>query len=184
VRAGGGAASILAALLAFWILLPSVALAQQVVDPNTDPRVREVARDLQCPICQNLSVADSPSALAGDMRALIAKQLEQGRSKEQIEQFFVERYGEGILLNPPRRGFTGLIWLGPWIALGLGLLLVGGTLWRLRRSSRLQVPGSKLDTGPRNPLEPRSATAQRHSEPDRYEQQLEAELAEYRERAG
>src|SRR5262245_29414224 len=86
--------------LGVWLLLPGLALAQQVVDPNTDPRVREVARDLQCPICQNLSVADSPSALAGDMRALIAKQLEQGRSKEQIEQYFVERYGEGILLSP------------------------------------------------------------------------------------
>src|SRR5439155_9881310 len=95
---------------------------------DTDPRVRAIAKDLQCPVCQNVSVADSPSGLARDMRAVIARQIDEGRSRDEIERYFVERYGEGILLRPSGGGFTGLVWLGPWLVLALGLVLVVATL--------------------------------------------------------
>ncbi len=170
----GLAASTLATLLL--LLALGTALAQPITDPDTDPRVREVAKDLQCPVCQNLSVADSPSGLAKDMRALIAKQLDEGQTREQIEQYFVERYGEGILLRPSHRGFTGLVWLGPWLALGLGLVLVALTLRRLaaRRAVPTIQPVARPEADP----------ADGSGETDRYERQLEAELTWYRERVG
>ena len=72
---------------------------------SIDDRVHEIGAGLRCPVCLNLSVADSPSALAGEMRAEIETQLRSGRSPEQVRAFFVDRYGEWILLAPTRRDF-------------------------------------------------------------------------------
>jgi cytochrome c-type biogenesis protein CcmH len=94
-------------------------------EPRTlDERVNEIASGLRCPVCQNLSVADSPSALAREMRAEIAARLSAGASAKEVREFFVERYGEWVLLAPPRRGLNLLPWLVP--VLGIG---VGGVVW-------------------------------------------------------
>jgi cytochrome c-type biogenesis protein CcmH len=179
------------------VLVPALAFAQSITDPDTDPRVREIAKDLQCPVCQNLSVADSPSGLAHDMRGVIAQQLDQGRSREQIEGYFVERYGEGILLRPSAGGFTGLVWLGPWIVLALGLVLIAATLrGRLRPRSSLQRAGTSpaptnvsIDPRGSSPLPAGEGQGEGTPSPsgtptDRYERQLDAELARYREQVG
>jgi cytochrome c-type biogenesis protein CcmH len=89
-----------------------------------DERVHEIGAGLRCPVCLNLSVADSPSKLAGEMRIEIANQLRAGRSPEQIRAFFVDRYGEWILLSPPPHGWN----LVPWAVPVVGLL-AGVTLW-------------------------------------------------------
>jgi cytochrome c-type biogenesis protein CcmH len=88
--------------------------------PTLDDRVRDVASGLRCPVCQNLSVADSPSPLAGEMRAEIAGMLEAGSTPEEVRAFFVERYGEWVLLAPTREGLNLLPWLIPAIGLALG----------------------------------------------------------------
>jgi cytochrome c-type biogenesis protein CcmH len=90
---------------------------------SIDDRVHEIGAGLRCPVCLNLSVADSPSALAGEMRAEIETQLRSGRSPEQVRAFFVERYGEWILLAPTRRGLNLLPWAIPVLGLlgGVGL---------------------------------------------------------------
>ncbi len=163
-------------LLLLLSLSAGVAFAQEVTDPHTDARVREIARDLQCPVCQNISVADSPSQLAGDMRSVIANKLNEGWTREQIEAYFVERYGPGILLSPPRSGFSALVWLGPWVVLALGLGLVALTLrTRLVRGRRGASHAIE------SPLSPVDVSAD-HAPLDRYEQQLDAELARARER--
>ena len=91
---------------------------------SIDDQVHEIGAGLRCPVCLNLSVADSPSKLAGEMRAEIETQLRSGRSPEQVRAFFVDRYGEWILLAPTRRGLNLLPWAIPIIG-----LLVGVAVW-------------------------------------------------------
>jgi cytochrome c-type biogenesis protein CcmH len=89
-------------------------------DITLDPRVTEIARELRCPICQGLSVSDSPTDLAVQMRSLIAERLEAGESPEAIKAYFASKYGDWILLKPKREGFTWLVWLLPVVGLLLG----------------------------------------------------------------
>lgn len=89
--------------------------------PTTiDDRVQTISAGLRCPVCQNLSVADSPSPLAREMRAEIERQLRAGRTEEDVRAFFVERYGEWVLLEPAS--------LVPWVVPGLAVL-VGVGAW-------------------------------------------------------
>ncbi len=91
---------------------------------TTDDRVQEIASGLRCPVCQNLSVADSPSRLAGEMRDEIEAKLASGQTPDQIRAFFVDRYGEWVLLAPTTRGLNLLPWAVPVIG-----VLVGAGLW-------------------------------------------------------
>ena len=86
-----------------------------------DERVHEIGAGLRCPVCLNLSVADSPSTLAGEMRTEIETQLRAGRSPEQIRAFFIDRYGEWILLSPPRHGWNLLPWAVPIVGMLAGI---------------------------------------------------------------
>lgn len=88
-----------------------------------DEQTRQVAKRLQCPVCNGSSVADSPSDLARQMRNVIRQKLEAGESEDAIIAYFVERYGEGILTEPPRRGIGLAVWLAP-----IGILIAGGLL--------------------------------------------------------
>ena len=88
-----------------------------------DQRVQAVASQLKCPICQGESVADSPSLLAQQMRGVIRQQLQEGKSEQEIIQYFVRSYGEQIVWSPPWQGFSLLAWLVP-----IGLLLAGVVL--------------------------------------------------------
>jgi cytochrome c-type biogenesis protein CcmH len=88
---------------------------------STDVRARQIGLKLACPVCQGLSVADSPSQLATQMRGVIRQKIEAGESDGQIMRYFEDAYGESILLDPPRQGFWLLIWIAP-----LALVLCGG----------------------------------------------------------
>jgi cytochrome c-type biogenesis protein CcmH len=91
--------------------------------PTLDQQVRAVASRLRCPVCQNESVADSPSELAAQMRGVIRERLARGESPESIIAYFVSRYGQWILLNPPRRGVGWLLWLAPAGVFAGGLVI-------------------------------------------------------------
>lgn len=115
-----------------WLILAAavaVVIVAAVLAPSgrggdsLDDRVREIASGLRCPVCQNLSVADSPSRLAGEMRSEIGAQLEAGRTAAQVRAFFVERYGEWVLLAPTRRGLNLLPWLVPVVGVAAGVVL-------------------------------------------------------------
>ena len=107
-----GLVAIIASIWAYTLL---VAPAQQMLDQ----RVHDVASQLKCLVCQGESVADSPSMLSLQMRAVIRQQLQAGESEQEVIQYFVSRYGDRILLSPPMQGLNLLAWLVP-IALMLG----------------------------------------------------------------
>jgi cytochrome c-type biogenesis protein CcmH len=123
------ASYVLMLLLAAGMAVPWVAHA----DP-LDDGVRRVALQLQCPVCEGQNAADSPSGLAGDMRAVIRVRLAAGESDQQILDSFVASYGDSILTEPPKRGIALGVWLGPTIALALGGLALGLLLRTWRRT--------------------------------------------------
>jgi len=93
---------------------------------SIDDQVKEISYLLMCPVCQGQSVGESNSNLAHDMRDIIRKQLEEGKSKEEILAYFVNSYGESILASPPPKGINWLLWLLPGVAIvfgGLGIIL-------------------------------------------------------------
>jgi cytochrome c-type biogenesis protein CcmH len=102
----------------------------QPAEPVNQEVVHEVAAQLRCVVCQNLSVADSPSEMASQMRAIIRERLAAGESPAEVQRYFVDRYGEWILLSPPRRGFNLLVWLLPFVAVVVGLVAAGALVWR------------------------------------------------------
>ena len=93
-------------------------------DPVLEARTRAIAAQLRCPVCQGLSIQDSPSELAQEMKALVREQLVQGRSADEIKRYFVARYGEWILLQPDARGFNLAIYILPLLALVCGIAVV------------------------------------------------------------
>jgi len=111
----------------FLLLLPVPALGQA---PDLEDQTREIANELRCVVCQNLSVADSPSEMAQQMRAIVREQLAAGKTPQEIKEYFVSKYGEWVLLAPPAKGFSLVVWVLPFV------FLIGGTgfgIWLLRR---------------------------------------------------
>ena len=128
---------VVALLLLALVIGAGTASAQQPAKPAavSEQVVYDVASELRCVVCQNLSVADSPSEMAAQMRAIVRERLAAGDSPAQVRAYFVERYGDWILLAPPRRGFTLLVWVVPYVValLGIALVAVLVTRWTRRR---------------------------------------------------
>jgi cytochrome c-type biogenesis protein CcmH len=108
---------------------------------SLDDAVRRVALQLQCPVCEGESVADSPSGLATDMRALIRTRLSAGVPDQQILDEFVASYGDSILTDPPKRGVSLGVWIGPVLAILLGAALLV-TLLRTWYRGHSGTPGT------------------------------------------
>ncbi len=109
----------------------------------SEEEVHAIAAELRCVVCQNLSVADSPSEMAHQMRDLIRERLAAGDRPDQVMAYFVQRYGDWVLLAPPARGLNLVLWLAPFAAVVGGLVLVVSLARRWRRtpaSASLQAP--------------------------------------------
>jgi cytochrome c-type biogenesis protein CcmH len=89
-----------------------------------------VASLLRCAVCQGLSVADSPTGMAADMRKQVREMVAQGYDEEQVLSYFARSYGEFVRLRPPLQGVNWLVWLGPVAALAGGALFVARVLRR------------------------------------------------------
>ena len=94
-----------------------------------EARTKEVASLLRCPVCQGLSVADSPATLAVKMKAEVREMLAAGYDQEQILAYFEKSYGEFVRLKPQLRGVNWLVWSAPLLGLVLGGAVVA---WALR----------------------------------------------------
>ncbi len=114
LRRGGG--------MSLGILMLLISVASPLTASSVEEQVREITAELRCPVCQNLSVADSPSRMANQMRELIRERLKAGESPEAVKAYFVERYGEWILLAPKKEGFNLLVWVLPFLGMFGGAL--------------------------------------------------------------
>ncbi len=91
-------------------------------DPALEARAREISKDLRCLVCQNQSIDDSDAPLARDLRLLVRERLVAGDSNAQAREFIVARYGDFVLLNPPVKPSTYLLWGGPALLVLLAVL--------------------------------------------------------------
>ncbi len=107
------------------LLLPLSLLAESRNELPTEAMVRTIAKDLRCAVCQNQSVYESNSDLAKDMLRIIRTKVAAGESEATIRDYFFQRYGDYIYLEPTTKGMNWLLWGGPFA----GLLLGGWALW-------------------------------------------------------
>ena len=91
-----------------------------------------IHKSLMCPICPSETIDQSQTEIANQMRRTVREKLAEGESRGDILQFFVERYGQEVLAEPPKSGFNLLVWLAPPLALLLG----GGALAMVVRAMR------------------------------------------------
>jgi cytochrome c-type biogenesis protein CcmH len=106
-------------------------------DSALEARTREVSAGLRCPVCQGLSIQDSPSELAVQMKDVVRQQLRAGKTQEEIEAYFVSKYGEWVLLEPKASGANLIVYLLP-----VALIIGGGVfIWfMVRKWSAAGVP--------------------------------------------
>jgi cytochrome c-type biogenesis protein CcmH len=107
-----------------------------------------VGEKLRCPVCQGLSIADSPEELAQNMRAQVRDLLAQGYSRDQILAYFEGSYGEFVLLEPKLEGINWLVWLAPVAALLLGAVVVVRSLKRMSAGAPAPAPATAPKAAP------------------------------------
>ena len=141
-------AGAVAALLAFAMsLLPLLSSAQTgtyiadaPADPATEARLKDLAQELRCLVCQNQTIADSSADLAVDLRRVVRAQILEGKSDGDIKGYLVARYGDFVLYKPPVQGNTTLLWFGPF-----GFLFAGtGMWWLLGRRRAAMVSANSI----------------------------------------
>jgi len=135
----------LAALLALFLLAfplaPVFAGAQPeedtyvapLADPVLEARAKAMQKELRCLVCQGQSIDESNAPLAADLRRLIRQQIQAGQSDDQVKEFLVARYGAFVLMKPPVRTDTYILWFGPALLLIVGGLVIAATILRSRK---------------------------------------------------
>jgi cytochrome c-type biogenesis protein CcmH len=117
--------------------------------PVTDAqRVARIGAELRCPVCQGLSVQDSPAETAREMRDLVAQRVAEGRTDDEIRAEFRRSYGDWVFLTPPLGGPSALVWLVPvLLVLGGGAVAIG----RVRRPPAADAAGNAVTASPVDP---------------------------------
>ncbi len=145
---------ILLCALAFMMVLPAayaIAPSEMLKDPVLEQRARELGKELRCPKCQNQSLDDSEAAIAVDLRRIVRARLVAGDTDGEVKAYLVARYGEFVLLEPPVKQTTWILWFGPLVIALIGAVVV----WRIARRGRAQMtetadelPDDDTETGP------------------------------------
>ena len=152
-------------VLLFLFITP--AFAQESVSDN---EVNEVAKGLYCPVCESTPLDVCPTQACADWRELIRTKLTQGETPEEINAYFAQQYGDGVLAEPPRSGINLIFWLFPIVAIVVGGLYFGYTMRSLKVA----------DSGEATAVSPSPSTPQNDSKSERpldhYISQIEQEL--------
>ncbi|WP_044365812.1 cytochrome c-type biogenesis protein, partial [Vibrio fluvialis] len=119
---------ILAAAAALMVSLTALA-AIDVYDfdtPEQETQFQELSNTLRCPKCQNNSIADSNAELAKDLRHKVYEMTKEGKSKDEIVDYMIARYGNFVTYNPPFTLSTAILWLGPVsvLLIGFGVIVI------------------------------------------------------------
>ena len=93
-------------------------------DPKQEERARYISKNIRCMVCQNQSIDDSNAPLAKDLRILIRDKIKDKKTDDEIYKFLTDRYGDFILLKPPLKSNTLLLWLLPFIFCIIGLVII------------------------------------------------------------
>ena len=132
---GDGVALLAALLLAFPAL--AVEPSEMLKDPALEARARTIGRELRCVVCQNQSIDDSAAEVAHDMRVAVRERLTAGDTDRAVRDYMVARYGDYVLLQPPFKARTLVLWLGaPFVLLVAGVAL----FFAARRRPTVQAP--------------------------------------------
>jgi cytochrome c-type biogenesis protein CcmH len=103
--------------------VPQQVGSEPLASPELEARVHALGKKLRCAVCQGLSISDSPAGMARAQLDKVRELVAAGKSDEEINDYFVARYGEWVLLEPPQRGLGWLVWLGPAMLILVGLVV-------------------------------------------------------------
>jgi cytochrome c-type biogenesis protein CcmH len=133
--------------------------------PVTDDQVNAIAKQLYCPVCENIPLDVCPTQACAEWRELIRAKLAEGRSPEWIKNYFAQQYGDRVLAQPPARGLNWLVYILPWVA------ILGGVFILYRAFRTWKQPGAENDPVQVGPVENAGSASD-----DKYFAQLEDEL--------
>jgi cytochrome c-type biogenesis protein CcmH len=109
-------------------------------NPEQEQQYNRLIAELRCLVCQNQNLADSNAELAQDLRQEVYEMIQNGATDQEIVSFMVARYGDFVLYRPPFKSTTAFLWIGPFIILGVGFVIL---LVFIRK--RRQTVGVELD---------------------------------------
>lgn len=121
----------LAIIVSLPLNAPAVEPSEILQNPQLEARARNLSQNIRCLVCQNQSIDDSNASLAKDLRKIVREQLVSGASDNEIYDFLIARYGDFVLLRPPVKATTYILWYGPLFIFFAGLLL--SVLFLIRR---------------------------------------------------
>jgi cytochrome c-type biogenesis protein CcmH len=118
-------------------LLPVVTQAKEAApiaeDPVLEKKVNEITSELRCLVCQNQTIADSHAELAVDLKNQVRDMVKEGKTRDDVVEYMVKRYGDFVRYRPPVKPTTYLLWTGPFLLLGLGIAVLVYNLNKRRR---------------------------------------------------
>jgi len=130
--------------------------ASEPLPPEQEARVQLLGKQLRCAVCQGLSIADSPSSMARAQLDTVRSLVKEGKTDQEIFDYFIARYGEWALLAPPAHGFNWIVWAGPALILVLGAFIIS----RLVRTGPEPSQASKEAAPPSGPPKQDAAEAE------------------------
>ena len=139
--------------LRFLVLTALLSGAALGLTPEQQARVQHVGSNLRCPICTGVPITESPNDISREMLRGVREQVAAGKSDREIYAYFAARYGNFVLLDPPKEGSNLLLWGAPLLALGAG----GAVLWsvlRRRGGAAEAAPATGPDPFPQEAHDP------------------------------
>jgi cytochrome c-type biogenesis protein CcmH len=102
-------------------------------NPEQELKARNISKNVRCLVCQNQSIDESAAPLAKDLRILIRKKVKEGHTENEIYKFLTDRYGDFILLKPPLKRITFMLWFLPFVFLAIGIFILS---WHHKKSKK------------------------------------------------